>query len=290
MSFFSRIAFRFLSQYGETLSLFFSDLKMDLKKARMKTSSQEYMSIAMLTTFLVFLLEVPLLSYIFGFVFKTFLFSFITAFTVSVAFSTIVFLLFTKYPKTVVGSRSKNIDSSLPFASIYLSTISATKLPLDKVFKIFTRFSKYGEITEEIRQINNDVEMFGLDINTALERAVERSPSKNFKELLWGILSISTSGGDVAIYLREKAKSLMEDYRRQLTEFSKKVMLFTEIYLTAIILGAIFFIILISIFSGISSGLAGNSIIIQSLIIFLFLPLVSLFFLILVKTSTPGGE
>ncbi len=290
MGYYSRTAFRFLGGYSESVSIFFPDLKQDLKKARMKTSAQEYISTSMLTTFLVFLLEVPILSYIFGTVFRSFLFSFITGFTTSVLLSIVIFVLFTKYPKTVISERSKKLDDSLPFASLYLSSIAGTKLPLDKVFKIFAKFSKYGEITEEVNLINKDITMFGFDMHTALERAVDRSPSKNFKELLWGILSTSVSGGDVSIYLREKADGLMQDYRRKLSEFAKEIMLFTEIYLTAIIVGAIFFVILTSIFSGISSTIGSNIILLQALIIFIFLPLTSLAFIILIKSSTPGGE
>jgi len=290
MSLYSKLAFRYFGKYGEDIStIFFPDLKSDLKRSKIKTSVQEYISTSILTTFLVFLIEVPVLSFAFGIIFKSFLFSFITGFTVSVLLSIFIFILFTKYPKTVIMEKSKKMDSGLPFASLYLSTISGTKLSLEKIFKIFGRFSKYGELTEEVEMINRDVETFGFDIHTALERAVDRSPSKNFKDLLWGILSTSTSGGDVTSYLREKSKGLMEDYRRKLMEFSKKMMMLSEIYLTAIILGTIFFVILSAIFSGIGGG-TNSIILMQTLLIFVFLPMMSILFIILVKASTPGGE
>jgi len=289
MSLYTKLAFRYFGKYGEDIStIFFPDLKSDLKKAKMKSSVQEYISTSILTTLLVFLIEVPLLSFAFGLIFKSFLFSFISGFTASVLLSLVIFFLFTKYPKTIIAEKSKKIDSSLPFAALYLSTISGTKLSLEKIFKIFGKFSKYGEVTEEIEMINRDMEMFGFDVNTAIERATERSPSKKFKDLLWGILSTSTSGGDVTSYLREKSRGLMEDYRRKLMEFSKKMMMLSEIYLTAIILGTIFFVILSSIFSGI--GGANSIIVMQTLLIFVFLPLMSLLFIIMVKATTPGGE
>jgi len=287
---YSKIAFRFFHRYSEFVLVFFPDLKLDLKKARIKTSAQEFISTAMLTTFIVFLAEIPLLSYIFGTVFKSFLFSFITAFTTSVLLSIVIFILFIKYPKTIISTRSKKIDNALPFAALYMSSVAGTKLPLHKVLKIFAKFSNYGELTEEVNLINNDIDVFGFDLNTALERAVERTPSKNFKEFLWGILSTSASGGDVVVYLREKSDGFMQDYRRKIAEFAKKLMLLSEIYLSVIILGAIFFVILTSIFSGMSSGIGSNIIILQALIIFIFIPLASLAFIILIKTSTPGGE
>ncbi len=290
MRFYTTIALRFFGRYIENISIFFPDLKVDLKRARMKFGSQEYVSIAILTTFLVFLVEVPALSYIFGFVFKSFLFSLITAFTASIGISILIFILFTKYPKNIISERAKKLDASLPFVSLYLSAVAGTKLPLYKSFEIFSKFGKYEEITEEIDLINKDIKVFGLDVHSALQRAIERSPSKNFRDLLWGLLSTSISGGDIGIYLREKASELMQGYRRKLSEFSKTIVIITEIYLTLVILGAIFFVILISIFSGIGANVAKNIILLQSFMIFLFLPLTSLLFILYIKATTPGWE
>jgi flagellar protein FlaJ len=203
--------------------------------------------------------------------------------------SVLIFFLFTKYPKTIISEKAKKLDNALPFASLYFSTIAGTKLPLHKVFRIFGKFSRYDEVKDEIDMINKDIETFGFDVNTSLERAVERTPSKSFRELIWGLLSTSISGGNISIFLREKSEELIGDYRRKLEEFSKKMMLFSEIYLTAIILGTIFFVILTSIFSGIS-GAGTNMILLQTLIIFVFLPLLSLGLIVLIKSATPGGE
>jgi flagellar protein FlaJ len=289
MGFYTNIAFRFFGQYTEIFSIFFSDLKTDLKKSRILISTQEYISIAILTSFVVFLFEVPVFSYIFGFIFKSFLFSLVTSFTVSLAFTLLIFVLFIKYPKAVISERAKKIDTNLPFASLYLSTVSGSKLPLDKTLKIFSKYSKYGPVTQEINSITNDMEVFGLDLNTAIERSIEHTPSKNLKDLLWGLLSTSVSGGDVGIYLREKARSLMQEYVRHLDDYSQKLTMLLEIYLTGVVLGAIFFIVLSSIFSSIGGG-SGSVLVLQSLIIFIFIPLLSLFFIIMVKVSSPGGE
>jgi flagellar protein FlaJ len=140
--------------------------------------------------------------------------------------------------------------------------------------------------------INSDVEVFGLDINTALNRAVDRTSSKNFKEFLYGLLSLSSTGGDIHQYIKEKSKSLMAEYRRKLYEFSHQLMVFTEIYLTAIVLGAIFFTVLTSILSSISirSSGGGNAIVLQFLLIFIFLPTITAVFIILIKSATPSGD
>lgn len=289
MGFYTRTSFRIFGMFSDNLGIFFPELGDDIKRAGMQISTDEYISIGVMTSALVLLLEVPLLSFIFGFLFKSTLISVLTGITASVALSVLIFYLSTKYPKAVMGDRSKKIDAMLPFASLFLSTISATRLPLDKVFKIFGEKSRYGELTKQIQVMNTDIEVFGLDINTALKRAVDRSPSKQMREMLWGVLSTSIAGGDVSRYLREKAEDQMDDYRRSVEQFSHKMTLYIEVYLTAIIIGAIFFLILTSLFSGIA-GIGGNILVLQGLIIFVFLPLVSAIFLLLIRVSSPAGE
>jgi flagellar protein FlaJ len=190
----------------------------------------------------------------------------------------------------VKGDKAKEIDKSLPFASLYLSTIAGSELPLHESFKLFTKFGGgYGKIREEIGLIVQDMELFGLDINTALERGIERTPSKNFSELLWGILSVARTGGNVHQYLKQKSSGFMEDYRRKLYEFSHSLTVYIEIYLTAIVLGTIFFTVLTAIISGIA-GTTRNIILLQAFLIFVLIPLISILFIFLVRKTAPPGE
>jgi len=195
------------------------------------------------------------------------------------------------YPKLIIREKAKHIDNILPFATLYLSTVASSKLPVHKIFEIFSKFGEYGELTDEMRSIKNDIDVFGLDVNTALERAVERSPSKLLKEMMWGMLSTIRAGGDLAVYLKETAINLMNEYRRKLYEFSHQLAIYIEVYLTSIVLGAIFFTILTSIMSGIAAGAStSNIIVLQFLLIFIFMPLISILFILMLKSITPGRE
>jgi len=289
VGFYTRIAMKYFGEWGEKLIPYYTEVKLDLKRARMGYSIQEYISVAILTGLIVFCAEFPMLCVIFVILSQNPLFSFIFSFTISIFLSLTFFYSMMSYPKIVIRERAKEIDKTLPFASVYLSTIAGSKVPLHQVFKIFSKYSEYGQFTEEISSIVNDTETFGMDINTALERAVERSPSKNLRELFWGLLSMNRTGGDINLFLREKAKTFMAEYRRKLYEFSHQLTMFIEIYITAIILGAVFFTILSAIFSGLA-GIGSNIIFLQFLTIFLFLPIVSLAFIIFIKSITPGGE
>ena len=129
----------------------------------------------------------------------------------------------------------------------------------------------------------------GFDVVTALQRGIERSPSKKLKEMLYGMTSTLKSGANMNIYLKEKSVTLMADYKRKIYEFSHSLMVFVEIYLTAIVLGAIFFTVLTAIISGIAGG-ATDIVLLQFFLIFFFMPMISFVFIYLIRTSSPGEE
>jgi len=288
MGSYTKTAMRLFGPAAESTTPYFVDLKSNLKRARIKMSVQEYMSTAILTSFVVFLVELPLLSFIIAILIQSWMFAFISSFTLSTFLTIIFFLAFINYPRVIITERGKRLENSLPFASLYLSTLFGSRLPLHKVFSIFSKYSNYGDITEEVNNITNDMEVFGLDANTSLERAIERSSSKNFKELLWGMLSINRTGGDMNIFLKEKAKEFMEEYRRKMYEFSHQLTVYIEVYLTAVIMGAIFFSILVSIMSGLAE-VGTETIFFQFALIFIFLPAISAIFIMLIRAAAPSS-
>lgn len=283
------IASRFFGKMSETLTGYFPDMRDHLKKARMKYSHQEYLSLALFTSFLVFLASLPTLSLLLSFKFPIFLFSFLFSVTLSLFLAALTFFLFISYPKLVSGSISKRLDMDLPFATLYLSSISSSKLPLHKVFEMFEKFGGKGSVVEEIRRINLDIKSFGLDVNTAMERAIDRIPSKNMQELLWGMLSVSQAGGEVDVFLKEKSATFFEEYRRKLYEFAHSLTIYLEVYLTAVIVGTIFFTVLTSLIAGIA-GVSQSIVPLQFLMIFVVIPLISISFAFLIKSIAPGGD
>ena len=124
-----------------------------------------------------------------------------------------------------------------------------------------------------------------MPIHSAIKKRAKTTPSKQFKELLWGINNIYSSGGSVNMYLKGKGNELMADYRRRIKKYSQDLSLFVEVYLTLIIIGAIFFIVLSSIIASISGG--AETALIQTFIVFILLPLLSAGFMILIKSISP---
>ena len=289
MTFYNRIAMRYLGKYIEPHLKYFDGLKIDLKKSRMKTTLIEYLSTSLLTCIILFAIELPMFSLIFSIIGLGALFSLFMATIVALGVCAVFFLAFVNYPKFIIRDKSKSIGNTLPFAGIYLTTIASSKLPPHKIFEIFSKFKEHGEISKEAQRIVNDMKAFGLTIHESLQKAVERTPSPEFKELLWSIFSTLKSGGDLDKFLEEKSKTFLDEYRRRLTEFSHSLTIYLEIYLTALVLGAIFFTILTSIMSGFG-GVSTSTVSIQFFLIFIFIPMISAAFIVLIKASSPGAE
>ena len=81
-----------------------------------------------------------------------------------------------------------------------------------------------------------------------------------------------------------KTRTFMNQYRRSLNDYAKQIALYTEIYITLVMVGSLFFIVL----TAIMSPLGGMDILmLQSFVIFILTPMVSLGFIVLLKGTSP---
>ena len=87
-----------------------------------------------------------------------------------------------------------------------------------------------------------------------------------------------------------QAKSAMELYRRSLNEYSKMISFYTEIYITLMIVGSLFFIVLLAVMLPIGGSASGKSstLMLQTFLVFFFTPLVSVGFIVLLKAISPS--
>lgn len=198
----------------------------------------------------------------------------------------IIFMAGYLYPGMRTSDIQKNIMNNLPFATIYLTTLSGSGMNPVQMFKILSHFEEFGEVSKEARRIVRDIEMLGLDVATAMEKAAERTPSSQMRELMWGIRSTITTGGDLNNFLMEKSRSYMADYRRFLDKFVDQLSILMEVYITAVIVGSIFFIIMGTIL-GLMGG--GQPLMLVRILIYIGIPLMSIMFMVLIMGLSPEG-
>jgi flagellar protein FlaJ len=284
MTSYSKFCFKYFGDLIKPFRKYFIDVKADLRIAGLNFTLDEYLSMAFFTSLLTFLLEIIVMSFIFGLFFNPFV-SVSLSTTLAFMLSGIVFFIFYSYPRLLSKKKAEDIDKVLPFASSYLSALAAGKsLPL-YLFTTISRFKEFGEVAKTAGKIARNISIFGMTSSEAIKKEAIETPSKDFRDLLWGIHTTITTGTDIRSFLREKTEYLMGEYRRKIRRFSQELSMYIEIYLTVVIAGSIMFIVLTSVMAG-----AGFDVLtIQSFIIFILLPFVSIAFMLLIKSRSPLG-
>lgn len=263
-----------------------SSVKEDLKKARMRLTIEEYASTSILTvaiavaatTPFVFLLSLVLRLSLLGVIFAVLIMDLVVAIT--------VVSIFYFYPSFAASGIKKSIDNALPFATIYLSTLAGTGMPTESMFRVLANFSEYGEVSKEAKSIMNDVDVLGMNVIAALDKAAKHTPSDDLRELFWGIKTTITTGGDLRSYLIEKGKNYMASYRRAIDMYVDELSLLTELYITLVVVGSIFFIVMTTIMNMIGAS-SSFLVMLQNLVVYILLPFTSVGFMVLISVISP---
>lgn len=276
-----------IGSYALEMVEYFEDLRPQLSKANIPVSLPEYISMMLFTSGAVFVTSLfllgTLLSLIMGIP------GFILGITLSLVLPTASLILMYIYPSIMIKQRASKIRDTLPFATMYMSTLAGTGTSTSELFKNMADVDEYGEVSKEAEKISQDIETFGMDISEALQRAAERTPSQDFKDLMWGMNHAMTSGGSLRAFLHERSETLMKDYQRRIESFSQQLSLLVEMYITVVIVGSIVFTSMSAVMSSFTA-ISGNVIVmIQIVAIFIGLPLISGMFILLVQGMAPGG-
>lgn len=267
---------------------YFQDLRPQLSKADINVSLPEYVSMMIFTSLLGSIFTIFVLGSIL--VIDTGISGFIYSLALAMVVGVGTSVLFYLYPEIMIRRRATQIKNKLPFATMYLSTLAGTGTSVPKLFHVLSDVEEYGEVTKEAQKITRDIETFNMDANQALRRAAERTPSREFKELMWGINHINTSGGSLRSFLQERADRLMDDYRREVERFADQLSMLVEMYITVVIVGSIIFTSMSVVMSAFGTSMTPQAIVtIQVMSVFLGLPIISAMFILLVSGLAPGG-
>ena len=285
---FGRIAYRIFGRIAGRMAPQLESVRLDIKKGQLDMLLEEYLSIALMF---------GLFSFVLGGVAGFFLSQrmlpqapdmmlLVLNLFVGLIFSTVTFLAFMSYPSMAASGVKRGIEINMPFAVMYMSTVSGSGIPPHIIFKLLSRFKEYGEISKECGNITAETEFFGKDISEAIRRAAGRTPSEDFKELLWGMDTIIAEGGNLRKFLSNSAMRYMNKYKRRIQAYSHQLSLFLEIYLTVVVVGSIFFMIMGAIMASMG-GMPPYMLLLQRLVVYLALPLVTIAFIFLIRITSP---
>ncbi|MBM3303997.1 MAG: hypothetical protein FJY76_02780 [Candidatus Aenigmarchaeota archaeon] len=279
---FDRVALKLFGKLVSPYTEYFEGLKYSMRKARISISVQQYLSNIVFYSFVTFMVAVIVASAFVSLVVPQLAYSYTLGIIISFLAAGLMFFVGFYYPSMLSKTLSTRIERSLPFATSYMATTASSGTNPINLFKMLSL--RGGEVGKEANRIYTNVTSLGMSLTSALQRAALRSPSPAFSDLLWGLISTITTGGDIESYLRNKSRAYMSQYRRMLNDYAKQITLYTEIYITLVIVGTLFFIVLISIISPLT-GI--GALFTQTLLVFFVIPLVSIGFIVLLKAISP---
>ena len=305
MNSFERFCFNLIGKRMKAQRESYAELRNDLISARFKTPFEVYISTAFVSSILVglsaaaviglisWVLKLPTLIKYRGAVPSVLVglspYSLVIGTAIITIFSLLVFggltyLVFILYPGVEAGNRRRNIDASLPYAINYVTSMSTAGITPAEVFRLLGDSPIYGESSVEARYIAREIDIFGRDLIDALRLVSSSTPSKRMKEFLQGAMASIASGGNLTDYFRTKADQYALENRQTQKLFLDTLGLIAESYVTAMVAGTLFLIILQSIMSVMSGD---NKPMFLYAIVYIMIPLGSIAFVIMISSMTP---
>ena len=205
----------------------------------------------------------------------------IVSFVVFFGFTYLVYLM---YPSIIAGGRRRDIESTLPYAINYLAAMSTAGITPAEVFRQLGNSTIYGESSVEARYIILEVDIFGHDLIEALKNVSMSTPSPRMRDFLQGCIGSVAAGSNISEFFRTKAEQYTGENRQTQKQFLDTLALVAESYVTALVAGTLFLILIKSIMAILSGE---STPMMLYIIIYLIIPFGSIMFVVLIDSMTP---
>lgn len=205
----------------------------------------------------------------------------IVSFVVFAGFTYLVYLI---YPSIVAGGRRRDIESTLPYAINYLAAMSTAGITPAEVFRQLGNSNIYGESSVEARYITLEIDVFGRDLIEALKNVSMSTPSPRMRDFLQGAIGSVAAGSNISEFFRTKAEQYTGENRQTQKQFLDTLALIAESYVTALVAGTLFLILIQSVMSILSGE---STPLFLYIIIYLIIPFGSVMFVVLIDSMTP---
>jgi len=290
-SYLTTVSYRLFGRMTYRLSRF-TTFKQIYQKSGLSRLYESYIALMLFASLVTFVSSFAMGALLHHFLFNLRLFQYIIAvFTFSCVISLTVPIIFTVYPFYRRSQRRKEIDANLVYTTGYMGVLSAGGISIERMFERVTQVERHPPIKDLAIMLIANIKMFGLDVTSSLADIILRSPSETFSKLLVGITNTVKTSGDLKSLLTFETKRLLHAKREQLKKTLGTLISLGEIYIAAMVMGPIVFIVMITILSIMGNVAFGLSPVDQlNLLVFFGLPMISTIFIIILNGVLPEEE
>jgi len=285
------LAYRVLGQKTGGLLPLFRDVDVNLQRSRMRVSFRGYVSLAVLGTMLTTLSTLVLVTLFALVLFRLSVFSSVLFGVGATLFAGALTLIgFYAYPILRADSLKRSLEEELPFTTGYLAILAGAGVPPAQMFRSLAQIDSSLAVSQEAKLIVRDVELFGVDVVSALSSASKRTPSDKFRQLLEGFIATIHAGGDLARYLPERSRLFMQQKKINLRRLADTLGVLAEFYVVLLVAGPLILVVMLAVMAMLGGGGVIGMLdprLLLYLLTYLGIPLGSIVFLILLDMITP---
>jgi flagellar protein FlaJ len=231
-------------------------LNIKLQMANLKFTPTVYLSTILISTLIVLLISLLFYTFIFNFIIHSSTwYLYVLVLTGITTGITAGFLPFTVRSK--ISTRKRQIDHELPFILSELSILASTGITPIKIFRHMASRGGTMAVNHEFKKIVYKMDVEGKDIITAISESAKQTPSTTFREVLWDLANMMHQGGDLDLYLRQRADTTMEVKRDMQKEFIEKLGTYSEMYMSLVLTGTLFIAIAAFLIDAMQAQIAG---------------------------------
>lgn len=274
---FQDMSWRIMGRYATEKATGNQVLEENLMKAHMKIRPEEYhASVVMATAIMVIVgiaIAIGVGVVLFGILGVGIMLRIIVAAAAILLLPMMTFFVMSGTPASRAKSRGRDIDKRIAAAMSFISAMASADVNIDVIFKELSRQKVYGEISAEAAWITRDTELLGSDILTAIKKAAKRSPSAKFQEFLQGVITTSTSGGQLKPYFLLKADEYQKENKLAMKSQMETLGMLAESFVTVVVAFPLFLVLIMAIMAIVGGGDSGMMILLLYMVVGLMIPI-----------------
>jgi flagellar protein FlaJ len=273
---FQDLAWRTMGRSAKTRTNQLQVLDDTLLKAHMKIRPEEYLAYVLMATVVAAIIGVAIGIgvgiVLFGFMGVSLMLRIMVAALAMFVLPLMTYFLLLGTPGSKAKGRGRDIDKRIAAAMSFISAMASADVNIDVIFKELSRQKVYGEISQEAAWITRDTELLGSDILTAIKRAAKRSPSAKFQDFLQGVVTTSTSGGQLKPYFLLKAEEYQKENKLALKSQMETLGMLAESFVTVVVAFPLFLVLIMAIMAIVGGGDPGFMLIMLYLVVLMMIP------------------
>jgi flagellar protein FlaJ len=185
-------------------------------------------------------------------------------------------------------TRATKLGEEIPHYVGYMATLCASGLSLEGVFKAISKEDSNEEIIKDAKFITRNIEILGMDVITAVNDLIKRTPKGPYSELLDGAVITFKAGGNLREFFLATAKVQLEEKKLNVKRSTESLGIIAELYTILLIVFPLMAVIMLSIMAIMSPNLAGFDLItLMNLLTYVMVPLFGIVLLIMMHSMVP---